>query len=97
MHLLRRVGLAEFPDSVTARGAKHLDELSDMAAEGARAVMVFLVQRDDAVAFALARDIDPHYAERFEAARTAGVEALCYSCKLSPEEILVDRPLQFVP
>ncbi len=97
VHLLRRIGLAEFPDSVTARGAKHLDELSEMVAEGARAVMVFLVQRDDAVAFTLARDIDPHYAERFEAATTAGVEALCYSCKLSPDEITVDRPLQFVP
>ena len=96
VHLLRRVGLAEFPDSVTARGAKHLDELSDMVADGARAVMFYLVQRDDAVAFALARDIDSHYAERFEAAKNAGVEALCYSCKLSPQEIVVDRALQFV-
>lgn len=95
-HLLRRVGLAEFPDSVTARGAKHLDELSGMVAEGARAVMFYLVQRDDAVAFALARDIDRHYSERFKAAQGAGVEALCYCCKISPQEIIVDRPLQFV-
>ena len=97
VHLLRRAGLAEFPDSVTARGARHLDELGGMAAAGARAVTVFLVQRDDAVAFTLARDIDPHYAERFEAAAAAGVEALCYCCKLSPEEITADRPLRFVP
>ena len=96
MHLMREAGLAEFPDSVTARGAKHLDELSDMVAEGARAAMMFLVQRDDAHRFRLAGDIDPHYAERFEAARAAGVETLIYSCRLHPEHgIDIDKPLPF--
>ena len=96
VHLMREAGLAEFPDSVTARGAKHLDELSDMVAEGARAAMMFLVQRDDAHRFRLAGDIDPHYAERFEAARAAGVETLIYSCKLDPEHgIDIDKPLPF--
>jgi sugar fermentation stimulation protein A len=92
VHLMRDAGFAEFPDSVTARGAKHLAELSDMAAAGARAVMFFLVQRDDAERFGLAGDIDPHYAQCFAAARRAGVETLVYSCKLDPHEgIELDR------
>ncbi|MBC8159139.1 MAG: DNA/RNA nuclease SfsA [Alphaproteobacteria bacterium] len=86
-------GPAEFPDSVTARGAKHLDELAQMVKEGCRAVMFYLVQRTDCTGFVLAGDIDPVYAERFAAARKAGVEALCYGTRISPEEILVDRPI----
>jgi sugar fermentation stimulation protein A len=86
-------GLAEFPDSVTARGLKHLVELSDMVAVGKRAVMAYIVQREDCGAFALAGDIDPAYAAGFRAARAAGVEVICYSCKLSVEGIELDRPL----
>ncbi len=93
VHLLRQPRLAEFPDSVTARGAKHLDELADMVESGARAVMVYLVQRDDADKLSLARDMDPYYAERFDAAIARGVEALCYDCTLSNEEITVNRRL----
>lgn len=97
VHLMREAGLAEFPDSVTARGAKHLDELADMVAGGARAVMMFLVQRDDAGRFDLAGDIDPHYVERYVAARAAGVEALAYCCKLDPlTGIELDRALPLV-
>ncbi|MBO9505900.1 DNA/RNA nuclease SfsA [Thalassospira sp. A3_1] len=73
-------GLAEFPDAVTARGAKHLDEMADMVAEGHRAVMFYLIQRDDCDQFALASDIDPYYAKRFKAATKAGVEAIAYDC-----------------
>lgn len=89
VHLSRRKGLAEFPDSVTARGAKHLAELADMAAAGARAVMVYLVHRPDTTAFALAGDIDPAYAKAFAAARKAGVEMLVYDCAVTPEEVTV--------
>jgi sugar fermentation stimulation protein A len=81
---------------VTARGAKHLDELAAMVEAGARAVMMFLVQRDDAAELALAGDIDPHYVERFNAARAAGVETLVYRCRLSEHEIAVDRRLPLV-
>jgi sugar fermentation stimulation protein A len=88
---MRKGGLAEFPDSKTERGAKHLRELSAMVAEGHRAVMVFLVQREDAETFDLARDIDPNYAAAYRAAASAGVEMLCYRCRLSPAEIAVDR------
>lgn len=94
VHLMRQAGFAEFPDSVTARGAKHLDELADMVAQGARAVMLFLVQRDDADRFGLAADLDPHYAERHKAATAAGVETVVYCCRLDPVDgIDIDRAL----
>ena len=86
-------GPADFPDSVTSRGKKHLEELSNMVAQGHRAVMMYLVQRDDADSFTIATDIDPEYAEALRKARKAGVEVLCYDCTLSPETITVNRPL----
>jgi sugar fermentation stimulation protein A len=89
VHLMRTKGLAEFPDSVTARGAKHLDELADMVAQGHRAVMAFLVQIGSADRLALARDIDPRYGAAFDRARTLGVEAIAYRCVISAAEIAV--------
>ena len=91
VHLMRQPGLAEFPDSVTARGTKHLVELGDMVAAGHRAVMVYLVQRGDCDRFRLARDIDPTYGEALDLARDQGVEAICYACRISTAEIVVDR------
>lgn len=85
--------LALFPDSVTERGAKHLRELSRMVQEGHRAVMVYLVQREDCRRFRPAESIDPTYAREFELALAAGVEALCYTCTVSPEGIAVQGPL----
>ncbi|PLX37159.1 MAG: DNA/RNA nuclease SfsA [Hyphomicrobiales bacterium] len=89
VHLLRQSGLAEFPDSVTKRGAKHLVELGDMVEQGHRAVMMFLVQRGDADEMALARDIDPAYGAAFDEALKRGVEAIAYRCSISPEAIEV--------
>ena len=96
VHLMRENGLAEFPDSVTARGAKHLGELANMVAQGHRAVMVYLVQRNDAERMALARDIDPGYGAAFDAAMQAGVEAVAYRCALSPQKIEVERRIPVV-
>lgn len=91
VHMMRRAGLAEFPDSVTERGVKHLGELAAMVREGHRGVMVFLIQRADATRLDIARDIDPKYGEALDAARKAGVEALALLCRLSEQEIAVDR------
>jgi len=93
VHLMRRRGLAEFPDSVTARGAKHLGELSAMAAQGARAVMLFLVQICSAERFALARDIDAAYAAAFDRARAGGIEAIAHRCALTHDAIEVAGPI----
>ncbi|MEP0518705.1 MAG: DNA/RNA nuclease SfsA [Hyphomicrobiales bacterium] len=87
VHMLRTPRLYEFPDSVTARGAKHLDELANMVAEGHRAVMVYLIQRDDGDRLRFAAEIDPNYAAAFARAYEAGVEALAYVCKLTPQGI----------
>jgi len=96
VHLMRQAGLAEFPDSVTARGAKHLKELVAMVASGARAVMVYFVQRGDAETFTLAHDIDPGYAAAFKDARAAGVEAIAIASEVTLEGLTLPRaiPLQ---
>jgi sugar fermentation stimulation protein A len=96
VHLSRRAGLAEFPDSVTERGTKHLAELADMVRAGHRAVMVYLIQRADVTKLSLARDIDAHYGAAFDRARAAGVEMLALRCKLSPAAIAVDKPVPIV-
>ena len=91
--LCRRPGLAEFPDSVTARGARHLSELSEMARSGHRALMLYLVQRTDCTGFALASDIDPAYAAAFDAARAQGVDVLVFGTHISPESVTVGPAL----
>lgn len=96
VHLSRTAGLAEFPDSVTERGTKHLAELTSMVEAGHRAVMLYLIQRADADRFTLAPDIDPRYAEAFVRARAAGVEAIAYACTLTPREIAIARAVPIV-
>ena len=82
----------EFPDAVTVRGARHLRELAEAVQNGARAAMVFLAQRDDGDHFVLASDIDRTYAEELARAMAAGVEAMCYRCRVSLSGIsVVDR------
>jgi sugar fermentation stimulation protein A len=87
--LSRNKAIAEFPDSVTARGTKHLQELSRMVADGHRAIMVYLIQRNDCTEFRVAADIDPTYASALDAALSNGVEAVCYGCNLTTKEIIV--------
>jgi sugar fermentation stimulation protein A len=88
-----RGGPLEFPDAVTERGRKHLGELERCVGERARAVMLFIAQRDDGGGVAMASDIDPHYAAAFRRAVDAGVEALCYGCSVSVTAIRIDRRL----
>ena len=90
----RVAGLAEFPDTVTARGAKHLVELADMAAEGHRAIMVFLVQRGDCESLKLCAISTPLIARHSNRATAVGVEAFAIQCQISENEIL---PVKTIP
>ncbi|AUQ73248.1 DNA/RNA nuclease SfsA [Phaeobacter piscinae] len=85
--LSRQPGLAEFPDSVTARGAKHLGNLAEMRRAGHRAVLLYLVQREDCDRFEIARDIDPTYAAAWDAAAATGVERLVIGTRISPQGV----------
>ncbi|MEE2688395.1 MAG: DNA/RNA nuclease SfsA [Pseudomonadota bacterium] len=97
VHLKRclpgRDNAAEFPDAVTKRGTKHLAEMSEVVRGGARAVMVYLVQRGDCDHFRVAQDVDPVYASALLSARASGVEAICYECNVGLDEITVAGPL----
>jgi sugar fermentation stimulation protein A len=93
VHMMRRPGRAEFPDAVTERGARHLDELAREAKGGARSVLLFLVQIGSAGSVALARDIDPAYGVAFDRARAAGVEAIALRCRISVDGIEVEGPV----
>ena len=87
--LSRAPSILEFPDSKTTRGAKHLRALSALAANGARAVSLFLAQRGDGTIFRVASDIDPAYGTALREAKMAGVETLCYNCDINLNEIAV--------
>ncbi|MDX0514913.1 DNA/RNA nuclease SfsA [Sinorhizobium medicae] len=93
VHFSRLSGLVEFPDSPTERGAKHLEELGDMVAAGHRAIMLYLVQRDDCSRFRICRELDPVYARAFERASTRGVEAYAVKCQVSPLQIVATGPM----
>ncbi|MEX2127744.1 MAG: DNA/RNA nuclease SfsA [Xanthobacteraceae bacterium] len=93
VHMMRSPGRAEFPDCVTDRGARHLGDLAAEVRNGARAMMVYLVQIGSAEGVAFARDIDPAYGAAFDRAREAGVEAIALACRVSPEGIEVAKPV----
>jgi len=90
-HLFRAPGLVEFPDCVTERGTKHLDELARMVERGSRAAMLYLVQAAGPTRLALAADLDPNYFKAFARARRAGVEAYALCCKVTTNAITADR------
>ncbi len=94
VHFVRAPDLHEFPDSVTARGAKHLEELGDMVEAGHRAVMLYVIQRQDGSRFKLASDIDTGYAKAYKRAKLRGVEALALRCRISPDTI---EPVDLIP
>ncbi|HCH57646.1 MAG TPA: DNA/RNA nuclease SfsA [Rhodospirillaceae bacterium] len=94
VHLMRDTGVAEFPDSMSTRAAKHQGELANMVEQGARSVTVYLCQREDCDSFRLAADIDPDYARAVKDAKQRGVEAICYACALTPEAISISHRLE---
>lgn len=88
VHFVRQPGLHEFPDCKTDRGTKHLIELEAMVQQGARAVMLYVIQREDGNKFACAADLDPKYAQTFGEVRKSGVEALAIRCQITLEGIV---------
>ena len=84
---LAKDGRCTFPDAVTVRGQKHLRELTRVARDGARAVMLYLIARSDAQVFGPAADIDPDYAREMRIAADVGVELLPYRADVSPTGI----------
>lgn len=93
VHLMRTNRLAEFPDTVTARGARHLEELGRMREGGFRAIMVYLIQRGDCDRFRICSELDPTYGAAFEKARALGVEAYAVRCQITPEAITPERQI----
>ena len=94
VHLRREREWAEFPDCVTARGARHLRELAAVREAGGRAVILYVVQRTDCRRFRLARDIDPAYGQAHDLARAAGVETLCHATRIGTDGVSLAGPLQ---
>jgi len=91
VHFMREAGLAEFPDTATKRGAKHLEELGDASEAGYRAVMLYLIQRADCHRMRICSDLDPVYAVAFQRAMKRGVEAYAIRCEVSATEIVANR------
>lgn len=85
-----------FPDAVTTRGQKHLQELSDMVKEGHRAVMLYIIQRTDEAKFRLAHEIDTKYCDAFKEALEVGVEVLVYQSTINQEEININNSVEMV-
>jgi sugar fermentation stimulation protein A len=93
--LSRRPGLAEWPDCVSARAATHVRELAARARLGDRAVVLFVVQRGDCNQCEVAADLDPAFAQALDLAMAAGVEVLAYGCRITRDEMALDRQLEF--
>lgn len=84
-----------FPDAVTARGLKHLEELAQMVKDGHRAVMLYIIQRTDTLPFRIAKEIDPKYYKKFEEVLALGVEVLVYQSKIDLDTIKVIKKIEF--
>ena len=93
--LVREKKIAEFPDAITSRGTKHLNELCNAKKEGYQSYILYLIQREDCDSFKIAKDIDGEYKVAFNKAIKSGVKILCYDCKLSNEEIILNNQINY--
>jgi len=93
--LSRKKEIAEFPDAVTSRGTKHLNELINAKKKGYESYMLYLIQREDCSSFKIAEDIDLEYKNAFNKALNNGVKMLCYDCKLNNEEIRLNNQINY--
>ena len=93
--LNRKDKTAEFPDSITSRGTKHLNELMIAAKKGFKAYLLFVIQREDCKKFEIAKDIDIEYANAIKKAIKHNVKILCYDCKFSSKGIVLNKEIKF--
>ena len=93
--LSRKKGIAEFPDAVTSRGLKHIQELLKANQKGYEIYLLYIIQRDDCNKFKLAKDIDPKYCELLVKAVKKNLNVLCYDCKFSSKGIKLNRKINF--
>ena len=93
--LVRNKKIAEFPDAITSRGTKHLIQLINAKKKGFQSYILYLIQRQDCSSFKIADDIDRKYKITFDTARKNGVKILCYDCKLSNEEIILNNQINY--
>ena len=94
--LSRKKGLAEFPDAVTTRGLKHIHELVKAGKKNYKIFIIYLIQRDDCDSFAIAKDIDPNYANALSKAVKNNLNILCYDCKFSSKGIKLNNKIKFI-
>ena len=94
--LSRRNNLAEFPDAVTARGLKHINELIKAGKKKYKIFIIYLIQRDDCDFFTIAKDIDPDYAKALSKAVKKKLNILCYDCKFSSKGIKLNNKIKFI-
>ena len=94
--LSRKKGLAEFPDAVTTRGLKHIHELVKAGKKNYKIFIIYLIQRDDCESFAIAKDIDPNYANALSKAVKNNLNILCYDCKFSSKGIKLNNKIKFI-
>ena len=92
--LCREKKIAEFPDAITSRGSKHIQELLEANKKGYKIYLFFVIQRNDCNKFKLAKDIDPEYCELLLKAVKKNLKILCYDCKFSPKGIELNREIQ---
>ena len=93
--LSRKKKLAEFPDAVTSRGLKHINELIKASKKKYRVFILYLIQRDDCDSFTLAKDIDAEYAKAVTKAVKNKLNILCYDCKFSTKGIKLNKKIKF--
>jgi sugar fermentation stimulation protein A len=93
--LKRKSKIAEFPDSVTSRGTKHLNELINATKKGFKSYLLFVIQREDCDKFMIAKDIDPEYSKTLIKAIKHNVKILCYDCKFLSKGIILNKKIKF--
>ena len=93
--LSRKNKIAEFPDAITSRGLKHIEELLRAEQKGFEICLLFVIQRNDCNKFQLAKDIDPKYCELLIKAVKKNLKILCYDCKFSPKGIKLNQLIKF--